>query len=62
MTNVLIPKKNLAFPMPKLLVYSFFRGERYLTVKTLANRMEAAKSRITKIIKGLMAKGLVEKN
>lgn len=35
-----------------------FDGERYLTVKSLAERMNVAKSRITKIVDGLITKGL----
>lgn len=37
-----------------------FRGERYLTVKGLAQKLEVAKSRVTKLINGLMEKKLIE--
>ncbi|UCF83938.1 MAG: MarR family transcriptional regulator [Desulfobacteraceae bacterium] len=37
-----------------------FDGERYLTVKGIAERLEVAKSRVTKIINGLVEKRLVE--
>jgi DNA-binding MarR family transcriptional regulator len=37
-----------------------FDGERYLTVKGIAERLEVAKSRVTKIINGLVGKRLVE--
>ncbi|MBU2487918.1 MAG: MarR family transcriptional regulator [Proteobacteria bacterium] len=36
-----------------------FDGERYLTVKTLAEKLDVAKSRVTKIVDGLVEKGLV---
>lgn len=54
-------KEKFGIPYAEITCLLLFKGERYLTVKTLANKMEVAKSRITKIIKGLMAKGLVEK-
>jgi len=37
-----------------------FRTERYLTVKGIAQRLDVAKSRVTKLISGLIKKGLVE--
>ncbi len=36
-----------------------FSGERYLTVKSLAEKLDVAKSRVTKIVDGLVDKGLV---
>ena len=38
-----------------------FKGERYLTVKGMAEKMEVAKSRVTKIVDGLIRKGLVQR-
>ncbi len=38
-----------------------FKDERYLTVKCLARRMGLAKSRVTKLISGLLDKKLVER-
>ena len=38
-----------------------FDGERYLTVKRIAQRLEVAKSRVTVIIQGLIDKGLVDR-
>ena len=37
-----------------------FDGERYLTVKGISQKLEVAKSRVTKIINGLTEKGMVE--
>ena len=37
-----------------------FNGERYLTVKGMAQKLDVAKSRVTKIVNGLAGKGLVE--
>ncbi len=54
-------KEKFGIPYAEITCLLLFKGERYLTVKDLAVKMEVAKSRITKIIKGLMAKGLVEK-
>ena len=38
-----------------------FKGERYLTVKGLAQKLHVAKSRVTRIVDGLMRRGLVER-
>jgi DNA-binding MarR family transcriptional regulator len=38
-----------------------FNGERYLTVKGISQRLDVAKSRVTKIIQGLIDKGLVDR-
>ncbi len=54
-------KNKFGIPYAEITCLLLFKGERYLTVKILALKMEVAKSRITKIVKGLMAKGLVEK-
>lgn len=54
-------KERFGIPYAEITCLLLFKGERYLTVKHLSEKMEVAKSRITKIIKGLMAKGLVEK-
>jgi DNA-binding MarR family transcriptional regulator len=37
-----------------------FNGERYLTVKGIAQKLDVAKSRVTKLVNGLMEKGMVE--
>ncbi len=37
-----------------------FKGERYLTVKGIAQKLDVAKSRVTRIVDGLKGKGLVE--
>ena len=38
-----------------------FQGERYQTVKGIAEKLDVAKSRVTKIVDGLIEKGLVER-
>ena len=38
-----------------------FNGERYLTVKGMAQKLDVAKSRITKITDGLIEKGLAKR-
>lgn len=53
--------QKFGIPYAEIKCLLMFRGERYLTVKTLAERLDVAKSRVTKIIKGLISKGLVEK-
>lgn len=47
-------------PAAELKCLLLFIGERYLTSKVIACRLDVAKSRVTKIIKGLMDKGMVE--
>ena len=38
-----------------------FKDERYLTLTTLAQRLEVAKSRVNKILEGLLKKKLIER-
>jgi DNA-binding MarR family transcriptional regulator len=46
-------------PYSELKCLILFDGQRYLTVKGVAQSMEVAKSRVTKIVSGLVEKGLV---
>ncbi|NIQ37692.1 MAG: MarR family transcriptional regulator [Proteobacteria bacterium] len=46
-------------PAAELKCLMLFGGERYLTVKGIAQKLEVAKSRVTKIVNGLVEKGLV---
>lgn len=47
-------------PQAELRCLMLFRGERYLTVKGIAQKLDVAKSRVTKIMEGLLQKKLVE--
>jgi len=47
-------------PEAELRCIQLFSGERYLTAKGIAQRLDVAKSRVTKIIDGMIQKGLVE--
>ena len=51
---------KFGIPQAELRCLLLFRGERYLTVKSIAQRLEVAKSRVTKIIQSLIEKRLVE--
>jgi DNA-binding MarR family transcriptional regulator len=51
---------RFGLPHAELKVLMLFDGERYLTVKGIAQKLEVAKSRVTKLIDGLRNKGLVE--
>ena len=53
--------KEFNLPQAELKCLMLFRGERYSTVKGLAQKMDVAKSRITKIIDGLARRGLVQR-
>jgi DNA-binding MarR family transcriptional regulator len=52
--------KRFALPHAELKCLMLFGTERYLTVKSLTQKMKVAKSRITKIVNGLMQKELVK--
>jgi DNA-binding MarR family transcriptional regulator len=53
--------QRFGIPYAELKVLMLFEGERYLTVKGLAEKLEVAKSRVTAIINNLVKKGLVER-
>jgi DNA-binding MarR family transcriptional regulator len=48
-------------PYAELRCLRLFRGERYLTVKGIAQKLGVAKSRVTKLINGLFEKRLVNR-
>lgn len=51
--------EKFGLPYAELRCLLLFGGERYLTVKGIAQKLDVAKSRVTKIVNGLMKKGLV---
>ncbi|MFH1240877.1 MAG: MarR family winged helix-turn-helix transcriptional regulator [Pseudomonadota bacterium] len=51
--------KKFGLPYAELKCLMLFKGERYLTVKGIAQKLDVAKSRVTKLIQGLMSKGLI---
>lgn len=53
--------QRFSLPYAQLTCLMLFNGERYLTVKTIAERLDVAKSRVTKLVSGLMDKGLIER-
>jgi len=52
--------KRYAIPQAELRCLLLFPGERYLTVKSIAQKLDVAKSRVTKIVGGLTQKKLVQ--
>lgn len=52
--------ERFRIPYAELRCLGLFNGERYLTVKGMAERLDVAKSRVTKIVNGLQQKGLIE--
>jgi len=52
---------RFSLPYSELKCLMLFDGERYLTVKGMAHRLEVAKSRVTKIVDGLIGKELVQR-
>ena len=57
-TSYLSKKFNI--PEAELRCLILFGDERYLTAKSIAQKLDVAKSRVTKITTGLIRKGLVE--
>lgn len=53
--------RKFDLPQAELRCLMLFIGERYLTVKSIAQKLDVAKSRVTKIVDGLMKKKLVER-
>ena len=53
--------QKFELPYSELKCLMLFDGERYLTVKGIAQRLDVAKSRVTKIIDGLITRGLTER-
>jgi len=56
----LYQSQRFNLPHAELKCLMLFNGERYLTVKGVAQKLEVAKSRVTKIVDGLSRKRLVE--
>lgn len=53
--------EELGHPCAEIRCLLLFGSERYLTVKGIAQRLEVAKSRVTKIVNSMNEKGLVER-
>ncbi|MBW1856497.1 MAG: DsrE/DsrF/DrsH-like family protein [Deltaproteobacteria bacterium] len=56
----LYESQKFGLPYAELNLLMQFNGERYLTVKGISQKLEVAKSRVTKIVNGLIEKGMVE--
>jgi len=56
----LYESQKFGLPYAELNLLMQFNGERYLTVKGISQKLEVAKSRVTKIVTGLIEKGMVE--
>jgi DNA-binding MarR family transcriptional regulator len=52
--------KRFTLPHAELKCLMLFGAEKYMTAKSLAQKLKVAKSRITKIVAGLACKGLVQ--
>ena len=53
--------QKMGLPHAETKCLMLFNGERYLTVKGMAQKLDVAKSRITKITDGLIEKGLAKR-
>ena len=56
----LFESQKFGLPYSELKCLMLFNGERYLTVTRMAEKLEVAKSRVTKLINGLVPKALVQ--
>jgi DNA-binding MarR family transcriptional regulator len=52
--------QKFGVPYAELNCLMQFNGERYLTVNGIAQKLDVAKSRVTKIVNGLVKKGMAE--
>ncbi len=52
--------RKFAIPQAEIRCLFLFKGERYLTVKGLSQKLEVAKSRVTRVISGLENKGYID--
>ena len=52
--------KKFDLPYAEIKCLMLFSGEHYLTVKAMSQKLDVAKSRITKLVKNLMGKGLIQ--
>ena len=59
--RMLFETEKFGLPQSELKCLMLFENERYLTVKGIAQKMDVAKSRVTKIIDGLLRKKLVQR-
>ncbi|MGD8983139.1 MAG: MarR family transcriptional regulator [Desulfobacteraceae bacterium] len=57
---MLFESHKFGLPQAELKCLMLFDMERYLTVKNIAQKMEVAKSRVTKIMDGLTKKRLIQ--
>ena len=57
----LYESQKFGLPYSELKVLTLFNGERYLTVKGIAQRLDVAKSRVTKLTDSLIKRRLVER-
>lgn len=58
--RMLFESHKFGLPQAELKCLLFFDLERYLTLKGIAQKMDVAKSRVTKIVEGLRRKSLVQ--
>lgn len=57
----LLEMKRFSLPTAELKCLTLFKGEKYLTIKGMAQKLDVAKSRVTLLIDSLVKKGLVNK-
>jgi DNA-binding MarR family transcriptional regulator len=59
--RILFESHKFDLPQAELKCLLLFPGERYLTAKGIAQKMDVAKSRVTLIIEGLIRKDMVQR-
>lgn len=59
--RTLFESRLFDLPQAELRCLLLFKGERYLTAKQIAREMEVGKSRVTKVVDGLIERGLLRR-
>lgn len=59
--RMIFQSRKFDLPQAELRCLMLFGDERYLTVKNIAQRLEVAKSRVTKILEGMESRGLISR-
>ncbi|MFW6081592.1 MAG: MarR family winged helix-turn-helix transcriptional regulator [Desulfosalsimonas sp.] len=59
--RLLLEAQQMGLPCAEIRCLLLFGDERYLTVKGIAQRLEVAKSRVTKLVNSMNEKGLIER-
>jgi DNA-binding MarR family transcriptional regulator len=57
----LYESRKFGIPYSEIKILMLFRSDKYLTVKSVADRLDVAKSRITRLVNSMHEKGLIDR-